>query len=219
STGEFGPWEADQPSLTPVNAKYTLENADMATLKGLQGTLSSKGEFSGPLDYLDVKGETDIPNFSLRTTSHPVALHTDFAATVDGTNGNTILKSVSARFAHTSLEVSGEVGDANPNIKGRSISLDCLSNDARVEDLLHLAVKSDEPLMTGSARLKAKIEIPEGDSDLLDRLSMAGQFGVAAGQFTSPAVQGKIDTLSRKGQGQPKDTDIGNVVSELNGSF
>ena len=32
-------------------------------------------------------------------------------------------------------------------------------------------------------------------------------------------MQGKIDTLSRKGQGQPNSTDISGVVSEMNGSF
>jgi AsmA-like protein len=219
STGEFGPWQADEPSLTPVAAKYTLENADMGTLKGLQGTLTSKGKFSGPLDYLNVSGETDMPDFSLRATNQPVALHTDFTAFVNGTNGDTILKSVSARFLHTSLAVSGDVIDVRHEVKGRSIELDAASTDARVEDLLRLAVKSSEPLVTGSARLRSKIEIPEGDSSLLDRLKMEGQFGVGEAQFTSPGVQGKIDTLSRKGQGQPKNADIGNVVSQLNGNF
>jgi hypothetical protein len=219
STGQFGPWQADEPSLTPVDARYTFKNADMGTLKGLKGTLSSTGKFSGPLDYLDVEGQTDIPNFSLRTTSQPVALHTDFAAVVDGTNGDTILKSVSARFLHTTLAVSGKVVDADRDVKGRTILLDANSNDARVEDLLRLAVKSDEPLMTGTARLNTKINIPEGDGDLLDRLQLNGQFGVGSGQFTKPEVQDKIDTLSRKGQGQPKDTSIDNVVSELKGNF
>ena len=219
ATGEFGPWQADEPSLTPVDAKYTLDNADMATLKGLQGTLSSRGKFSGTLDYLDVQGQTDIPNFSLRTTKQPVALHTEFSAAVDGTNADTILKGLSARFSHTSLEVKGKVIDVSRDMKGRSIELDAVSNDARIEDLLRLAVKSDEPLMTGSARLNTRLEIPEGDSDLLDRLKLDGQFGVGSAQFTSTAVQGKIDTLSRKGQGQPKNEDIGDVVSELNGNF
>jgi hypothetical protein len=219
STGAFGPWQADQPSLTPVDARYTFRDADMSTLKGLKGTLSSTGKFSGPLDYLNVEGETDIPNFSLRTTNQPVALHTDFTAVVDGTNGDTILKSVTARFLHTTLVVSGKVVDADRDVKGRTILLDAISTDARVEDLLRLAVKSDEPVMTGAARLKTNINIPEGDGDLLDRLKLDGQFGVGSAQFTKPEVQEKIDRLSRKGQGQPKDTSIDNVVSELKGSF
>lgn len=219
ATGEFGPWLPEEPSETPANAQYTFQNADLGTLKGLRGTLASKGKFAGPLDYLTVDGETDAPDFGLRTMGHPVALHTDFSALVDGTNGDVILKSVTAKFLHTVLAVSGEIVDVSKEVKGRTILLNTVSDDARIEDLLRLAVNSDEPVMTGSAKLKTKINIPEGDADLLERLKLNGQFGVSEARFTSPAVQGKIDTLSRKGQGQPKDTDISDVVSELRGNF
>src|SRR5216684_4495520 len=114
--GEFGPWVPEAPSETPANAQYTFQNADLGTLKGLRGTLSSKGQFSGPLDYLTVEGETDAPDFGLRTMGHPVALHTDFSALVDGTNGDVILKSVSAKFLHTVLAVSGEIVDVSKEI-------------------------------------------------------------------------------------------------------
>jgi AsmA-like protein len=219
ASGEFGPWLPEIPSETPANGQFTFQNADLGTLKGLRGTLSSKGQFDGPLDYLTVEGETDAPDFGLRTMGHPVALHTDFSALVDGTNGDVILNSVTAKFLHTVLAVSGEIVDVSKDIKGRTILLNAVSNDARVEDLLRLAVNSDEAVMTGSAKLKTKINIPQGDADLLERLKLNGQFGVGDAQFTSPAVQGKIDTLSRKSQGQPKDTDISNVASELKGTF
>jgi hypothetical protein len=97
--------------------------------------------------------------------------------------------------------------------------LNAFSRDARVEDLVRLAVKTDEAVLTGSARLRTKIDIPEGDSDLIDRLKLKGQFGIDDAQFANPEIQGKIDTLSRKGQGQPKDMDIGSVVSEMKGNF
>jgi hypothetical protein len=73
--------------------------------------------------------------------------------------------------------------------------------------------------MTGAANLKTTIDIPEGEEDLLDRMKLAGQFGVGHAQFTSATVQGKVDTLSRKGQGKPKDTDISEVASDLRGNF
>lgn len=97
--------------------------------------------------------------------------------------------------------------------------LDALSRDARVEDLVRLAVKTDEALLTGSARLRTKIDIPEGDADLIDRLRLKGQFGIDDAQFANPEIQGKIDKLSRKGQGQPKDMDINSVISEMKGNF
>ncbi len=216
--GQFGPWQADDPSQTAVSANYTFYNADMGTLKGLKGTLSSEGKFSGPLDYLNVEGKTDIPDFALRTSDHPMALHTDFSAVVDGTNGNTYLNLVTARFLHTTLVTKGKVVDEYPKVKGRTIVMDTLSKSARIEDLLFLAVKSNPPVMTGTANLKAKILIPEGNEDLIERLKIDGQFGVGEAEFTSDSVQGKINSLSRRAQGKPKDTDL-TAVSELQGAF
>jgi hypothetical protein len=216
--GQFGPWVADDPSQTPVAANYIFANADMGTLKGLKGTLTSEGHFAGPLDYLNVEGKTDIPDFALRTSDHPVALHTDYKAVVDGTNGNTYLKLVTAHFGHSTLVTKGEVVDEYKKVKGRTIVMDTVANSARIEDLLFLAVKSNPPVMTGSAKLKANILIPEGPQDLLDRLRIDGEFGVADAEFSSDSVQGKVDSLSRRAQGHPKDMDL-TAVSELKAAF
>jgi hypothetical protein len=123
--------------------------------------------------------------------NNPMALHRDFSAVVDGTNGDTYLNSVTARFLHTTLAVSGKVVDINPEVKGRTIVLDALSRDARVEDLVRLAVKTDEPVLTGSAMLRTTISIPDGDSDLIHRLKLKGQFGIDEAQFASPQIPGK----------------------------
>lgn len=217
-SGTFGPWQADEPRHTPVDAKFTFSHADMGTIKGLQGTLSSSGKFSGPLDFLNVEGSTDTPDFALRISAHPVALHTDYTAIVDGTNGNVILKPVIAHFRHTTLVVNGEVADLTPE-KGRTISLNVVSTAARIEDLLYLTVKYDKPIMNGNTTITAKLEIGEGQRDIIQRMTVDGQFGVANAHFTSPGVQEKIDSFSRKGQGRPEDSDIENVVSGLAGKF
>jgi hypothetical protein len=138
AAGEFGPWRAEEPSETPADGHYTFQNADLGTLKGLRGILSSKGTFSGPLDYLAVAGYTDTPDFGLRTGGKPLALHTDFSALVDGTNGDVILKSVVAKFLRTTLAVNGKIVDVSKQIKGRTIFLNATSDNARIEDLLHL---------------------------------------------------------------------------------
>ena len=217
--GEFGPWLAEVPSQTPANGRYTFQNVDLGTLKGLRGTLSSEGAFSGPLDYLKVEGTTDTPDFCLRIADHPTSLHTEFSAIVDGTNGDTYLQAVTARFRHSTITASGKIEDDDREAKGKSILLDAVSQDARVEDLIRLAVKTDEPIMTGVARLNAKINIPEGDSDLIERLRIQGQFRIADGQFTTEGIQEKVDSLSRKGQGQPKAMEINSVASEMAGNF
>jgi hypothetical protein len=216
--GQFGPWRADEPSATPVEAKFTFEHADLGTLKGLSGILSSKGQFKGPLDYLEVEGETDTPDFALRTASHPVPLHTDYSAIVDGTNGDVILENVIATFLNTTLTVRGEVIDLSTQ-KGRTIRLDAVSQKARVEDLLRLAVNTDKPAMTGYAKLKTKIDIPEKDEDLIERMRLGGQFGIGSILFTNSEIQDKIDILSHKGQGQPQRGPGGTELSQLRGKF
>lgn len=219
ATGQFGPWVPDKPADTPAVGQYTFKNADLATLKGLSGTLSSSGTFSGPLNYLAVKGVTDTPDFALRTSVHPMALHTDFSAIVDGTNGDTYLKSVTARFLHTTLLVTGEIVDLDRAVKSRTIELNAVSRDARAEDLIRLGVKSDEPIMTGSVKLQTHIDIPESNADLIDRLKLKGNFAIDDGQFTNPDTQDKVDVLSRKGRGEPNDFGISDVSSRMVGNF
>jgi len=219
SDGQFGPWNAEDPSRTPVSGNYSFHDADLGTFKGIQGILSSVGKYSGPLDYLNVEGVTDTPDFALRTSGHAVALHTDFKAIVDGTNGNTVLTSVTARFLDTVVETRGAVVDVYPQIKGRTIALEATISHGRIEDLLVLALKSDRPFLTGSARLKTTILIPEGDEDLVDRLRLDGQFDLAGVRFTGSTTQEKVDLLSRKGQGRPRDTDIADAASDFQGRF
>jgi hypothetical protein len=216
STGSFGPWDAEDPGATPVDGRYTFQDADMGTLKGLSGTLSSSGTFSGPLNFLAVEGQTDTPNFSLRTAHHPIDLHTRFSAIVDGTNGNTILNDVVAKFEHSTLDVKGEVVDKTPK-RGRTIILDAVTDGATIQDLLHLAVDSN--VMTGAARLQAKIDIGEGSADLIDRMKLSGQFEIAGARFTSPSTEQKIETLSLKGQGEPGAAPVGDPVSDFSGNL
>jgi hypothetical protein len=217
--GQFGPWLAEDPARTPVDGAYTFQNADMSTLKGLKGTMQSTGHFRGPLDYLDVDGETEIPDFALRTSAHPMALHTDYSAVVDGTNGNTILKTVTAHFEGTTLSVHGEVVDLKKKVKGRTIELYATTNTARIEDLLSLAVDTSPPALKGPAKLEARIDIPEGNDDLIDRMKLNGRFTVTGIQFGNEGTQSKVDALSRRAQGHPKATDISDEVSSLQAGF
>jgi hypothetical protein len=53
----------------------------------------------------------------------------------------------------------------------------------------------------------------------MDRLDLDGTFDVASVQFTSAAIQDRVDELSRRGVGQPNDQTIDNVASNMRGSF
>ncbi|HXP44135.1 MAG TPA: hypothetical protein VN833_28055, partial [Candidatus Acidoferrales bacterium] len=67
STGLFGPWHEDDPRDTPVQGDYSFSNADLGTLKGIGGILSSTGRYAGTLSNIVVDGTTDTPDFRVTT--------------------------------------------------------------------------------------------------------------------------------------------------------
>jgi len=215
--GSFGPWSPDDPGQTPLAAQYTFDKADLGVFKGISGVLSSRGKFGGVLEKIEVEGTTSTPDFMVRIGGHPVALDTTFSATVDGTNGDTLLHPVTARLQNTVIVAQG--GIVKIPEKGRTINLDVTVSEGRIEDLLLLAVKADKPLMTGAVKFHTTFELPPEKGDIPDRLNLDGKFDVAHAEFASSEVAGKIATLSRKGQGQPENEDAGSSISELEGKF
>lgn len=215
--GQVGPWNAVDPANTPVTGDYTFENANLATIRGISGILSSRGKFSGPLDYIQVDGQTDTPNFALRISNNPASLRTDFSAIVDGTNGDTILKNVTGHFGGTTVVADGKVLESS-DARGRKVMIHAVVKQGRVEDLLRLAMKSDKPTMVGRAHLEASLQIPPGKGDIVDRMKLRGKFGVNDARFTSAQLQNKVDGLSRRGQGHPREMDL-TTVSQLDGAF
>ena len=109
TTGKFGPWQADDPGASPVEGTYTFDHADLATFKGIAGTLDSTGHYQGVLRELNVEGEANVPNFSLDKFGSPVSLHTHFNARVDGTDGDTWLDSVDATLGASHFTTSGRI--------------------------------------------------------------------------------------------------------------
>ena len=218
--GSFGPWSPDDPGQTPLSAEYTFDKADLGYFKGISGILSSTGKFGGVLEKIEVEGKTSTPDFTVSIGGHPLDLETDFSATVDGTNGDTLLHPVTARLLNTVIVAQGGVvKPQDKDRKGKEIALDVTVDQGRIEDLLRLAVKSDKPPLTGAINFHTKFDLPPGEGDLSDRLNLNGKFDVEQAQFTSPEVTAKIETLSRKAQGEPENKEAGSSVSQLKGSF
>ena len=216
--GSFGPWSPDDPGQTPLAAEYTFDKADLGVFKGISGILSSTGKFGGVLENIEVEGKTSTPDFTVTIGGHPLDLETVFSATVDGTNGNTLLHPVTAHLLNTVIVAQGGVVKSKDN-KGKEITLDVTVDKGRLEDLLRLAVKTTQPPLTGAVNFHTKFDLPPGEGDLADRLNLNGKFDVKQAQFTSPEVTAKIETLSRKAQGQPENQDAGSSVSQLKGNF
>jgi hypothetical protein len=217
TNGFFGPWDLDDPGSTPVTGSYKFTDADLGPFPGIAGLLSSVGEFNGELGELQTEGVTDTPNFSLDKVGKPVPLHTEFSATVDGTNGDTLLHPVRATLVRSLIIAEGSV--TNVSHEGHYISLDVGAPNARIQDILALAINSDKPMMTGAAKIKAKLVLPPGKVKVLEKLLLDGQFGVDDAKWTSPEIREKLESLSRHGEGKPSDDDAGSSVSDLHGTF
>jgi len=218
SSGRFGPWNTGEPSLTPVSGNYTFSRAELSTIRGLGGTLSSHGSYEGVLSQIQVQGETDTPDFDLGISGNKLRLKTQFSAVVDGVDGDTLLRPVSAQLLGSTIVARGGVTQvAGKN--GRIILLDVNAKPARLEDLLHLAVKSTTPSIIGAASVQAKFDLHPGEEEVAKRLKLDGSFSVQSAHFTNPEVEAKITSLSRRGQGKPRDDDLQNARFDMQGHF
>jgi hypothetical protein len=217
--GTFGPWNNDDPGDSTVTGHYTFDHADLNTIKGLGGMLSSVGEFTGQLNNIVVDGTTDVPDFSLDTANHPVPLHTKFHAIVDGTNGNTYLQPVEARLNESDFSCNGAV--INVKGKGHIIDLDVNVPNGRIQDFLQLAVKTTPVVMTGRLTMKAKLYIPPGKESVTRKIGLKSGFTLRQIHFTNPEVEDKVDMLSLRAQGDPKAAKPGaeDVHSQMIGKF
>ena len=61
SSGNFGPWQREHPSQTPVSGNYTFRHADLSVFHGISGILSSDGKYNGVLERIEAQGHTDTP--------------------------------------------------------------------------------------------------------------------------------------------------------------
>jgi hypothetical protein len=218
TTGTFGPWLPDEPGDSALDGTFTFDRADLSIFHGISGILSARGSFSGTLGRIGVDGETNTPDFTVKVGGHPFLLHAKYRTTVDGTNGDTILERIEAKFLESSLEATGSVIDGPPDMHGRIVTLDVTMDRARLEDVMMMAVKGDPP-MRGGLRLKTKFVLPPGETDVVDRLRLDGTFAVARARFTNFDVQGRINELSSRSRGRGADEPKDRVVSDFQGRF
>jgi hypothetical protein len=221
SSGSFGPFQEDSPQDTPVKGSYSFSGADLSTIKGIAGILSSVGEYSGTLDNIVVDGKTETPDFKVARSGHAVPLTTEFHAIVDGTSGDTYLQPVKAMVSHSLVIARGSVVHvANP--QGHRVRLDVDIGKGRIEDLLRLGVRTDPPVMTGKVNLRTQFDLPTGEEDLSDRLRLQGDFRVSGAHFSNDKIQDKVGALSLRSQGKPrlaKSNASDDVLAQVSGTF
>ena len=218
SRGTFGPWNRDDPTLTPLTGAYTLADADLNTINGIGGKTSSTGTFHGILPEIQATGRSDTPDFSLDLGGKPVPLSTIFDVTVDGTDGTTKLDRVEAHLANTTILITGMLTNL-PGPKNHDVDLDAEIKDGRIEDVMRLAFDTPKPLVTGSVSLSAVLKLPPGDARAQRRLKASGTVKLKGARFTDAGVNEKVVDLSRRGLGKKPDEPMGAVLADFNGAF
>ena len=219
TSGRFGPWDRDRPGGTPLKGSFTFDRADLSIFAGIAGTLSSRGTFGGSLDYIDVHGETDTPDFVIKVGGHPFPLQTKYHAIVDGTTGDTLLDQIDAQFLQSTLVAKGAVLDGPKGEHGRTVSLDVTMPKARIEDVMTMAVPTKRPPMVGGLQLTTKFLLPPGENDVVERLRLDGRFTMSRARFGDETVQNRIVELSRRGRGKTEEAPKEQVASDFQGRF
>lgn len=228
ATGHFGPWQADNPRDTPIDGTYWFTHADLSTFRGIAGMLSATGNYTGTLGQIAIIGKTDVPDFRLDTGDHPVPLHTDFHAIVDGLSGDTYLKQVDVRLLNSRLHASGSItriGTSATGVTGHDTELTVTATAAdrcRIEDLLVLAVKTVPPVLRGGIVMQQHFSLPPGKTAVANKIRLHGNFTISDATFGNPGVQTTVDKLSMRAQGHPEDANplaARKVESTLNGNF
>jgi hypothetical protein len=221
--GHFGPWQSADPRASAIDGIYTFEHADLNTIKGLGGILSSTGHYNGQLGHILVDGTTSTPDFSLDISNHPVPLLTTFHAFVDGTSGDTTLNSVQATLGHSQFTCAGAVMRIHG--EGHDIALTVDMPSGHMDDLLQLAMKANPPVMSGTVAMKAKLHIPPGPVRVAAKIELAGTVDITAVHFSNAKLQDRIDGLSMRAQGKPEEVKAASsdhraeVASQMNVRF
>lgn len=234
SRARVGPWRTDDPGETPITGNFHFDHADLGTFKGIAGILNSTGSYQGTLRDLTVDGQTETPDFRLTKFNTPVNLYTRYHAKVDGTNGDTWLEPVEATLGHSHFLVQGEVvrvrvpaesddnGSGKQKTIGHNIDLNIDIEKGKIDDFMRLASHSPTPMLTGDVHVKAVLHIGPGKEPVPDRMQLKGHFQLDQAQFTSPKIQDRIEDLSLRSQGRPKDAKNGDpdsVRSQMEGDF
>ncbi len=229
TTGSIGPWQGVDFGEAPLQGEYRMEQAELASFKGIAGTLNSTGHFAGTLRDLTVEGETETPDFRLTHFGNGMRLTTRFHARVDGTNGDTWLEPVEAVLGQSHFNVKGSivrlrgvVMDGAQQYGGHEIALGVNVDRGRIEDFLRLASRSAAPLLSGDVKVKTSLRIPPGPAPVHERLKLDGWFALENARFSSEKIQGRIAELSLRGQGRPeelKSADPASILSKMQGNF
>ena len=135
------------------------------------------------LKHIEAHGTVDVANFEINNSGHRVPLHSNFQATVDGTNGDVVLDKVTTTLLRSVVAAKGRIS-GTPNGHGKTTSLDFSVKHGRIQDFLRLFVRRPTPALTGTTSLTAHVKVPPEGLPFLRELQLDGDFDIDEGHFT-----------------------------------
>lgn len=213
ANGKIGPWREGKGEQTPVQGNYSFERAELGSIGGIAGLLSSRGKFLGTFKELAVEGDTDTPAFEVKHSQHRTHLVTNFNALVDATNGDVTLRDVNAHFWNTRVRAQGTV-DGKHGGAGKTALLEIAGREGRIEDLMMLFIRDKKSPIAGVVSFGAKTKIPPKEGPFLKKIELEGDFGIDAARFTNPEKQQQATELSEKARGKADQLEDGELPPE-----
>lgn len=156
----------------------------------------------------NVIGEADLARLRVRRKGPATAVRAKYAATVNGTTGETRLEQTDVHFLQTRLAVSGVIGNTT--------TLDVDGRQSHLQDLIRVFASSDEPGIRGPIAFRARVVLPPGNAPFLRRVLLDGSFGIKHAQLRE-RTQDKMDKLSSRARGHDDDTRPANIDADLQG--
>ena len=217
--GQIGPFDWSHLENAALSGQFKIEEGDLKVYRGIRGTFTGAGSFSGPIRKVVCNGTVDVPEFRLTGHHHSTHLLTSYRAVVDGSTGDTTLNQVQAKFNHTEIEATGVIR-TDAEQPGKDLFLEVNVEQGQIQDLLLPFALGKRAAMTGEVRLSAKVDLPPGPARFLEKLKIKAEFDINHGRFASERTQSRINDLSKSAEGVPKAEAKGNrtiIFSELRG--
>jgi hypothetical protein len=224
SSGTIGPWKEENGSgrSTAISGKYVLNRADLGVFKALGGIVSSRGEFSGTLERLNLAGMADTADFEVKESGHKFHLSAQFRGFLDMKNGDLVLPVLETRLGNTNLIAHGSVSG-----KPKTVSLDVTHGQGEIQDLILLFSNAKASPIMGPVVFETQIVLPSEHRPFKERVRLTGNFSINSTRFTSTNTQKDVDQLSERAEGKKdknKDHDqdddekgFERVMTDLNG--
>ena len=217
ASGTAGPWPRHDLTTLPLQGQYTFDG-DLGSVPGLEGQIHVEGSALGALERLETAGNASSQALGLSNKAGGrLPLTASYQGIFDGTSGDLSLTRLTTQLGASTFDMTGSVLRQR-GLRGRHVKLQASTpQPVELGDVMRLLVDGRNAPLTGRLGLRARLDIPAGENDVQDRLTVDGTFEVAQARFRDREMQERIDVLSRRGQGRPADQTIAGVAAEMAG--